>query len=295
MAVRSSPLPDKQNDRARAWLLDGNTFALIDQVSAPELPSGFRYIRWCRKCWKKRRICCRCWLIYERWTKSNGQPFCNGWRMRATGTAWNPVGALLTTRHGLSRLKSHLAQRLILIMPSNRKHVFRYFDSRVFMHLLWILDRVRLATLFGPIQTWSFWFSGAYTKVSVPAISGAASLFVERQQGEHIERIGLINQVLRNISRPLDFETQQQLSPEISACIERAQAYGWREQADLISFAETCLNCHPDFDLHPSMQEMIKGLPAREAGFSDAIALLEPQEFTRIAKEMDARRPNTFR
>ena len=275
-------------------LLDGNTFALIDQVSAPELPSGLPIHPVVPKMLEKEAHLMPLLVDLHAADEKQRTTFLQWMEDARDGDDANPVGALLTTRHGLSRLKSHLAQRLILIMPGNKKYVLRYFDSRVFVHLLWILDSVRLSTLFGPIQTWSFWFSGAYRKVSAPTTSGAASLFVERPQGEHIQRIGLINQVLQKTPRPRDFETQQRLSPEISAYIKRAQAYGWREQADLVGFAETCLNCHPNFDLHPSMQALIKGLPAREAGFSDAIALLQPKELTQIAEEMDARRTNTF-
>jgi hypothetical protein len=107
-----------------------------------------------------------------------------------------PACLLAAPDTNLDNMRRHLIDRLILHSPQGRMF-FRYFDPLVFAHLSWILDATQIATLFGPIQTWTFpfqndWISQKAADVPVSHTPWA----VRAEQREKLNRVGAINVTL---------------------------------------------------------------------------------------------------
>jgi hypothetical protein len=90
----------------------------------------------------------------------------------------------------------HLKKRLVYTSQQG-KVLLRFYDGRVFPHLLRMLAEPTLRGLFGPVSTWTFrllneWFSVPPSEDVVPRL---ASVF-HKDERKRVDQIHQINQVL---------------------------------------------------------------------------------------------------
>jgi len=102
----------------------------------------------------------------------------------------------------LDDLTVHLARNMIVQTPHGKQFLLRYFDSRVFRHLLWIFSPGQFASFMGPISEW-YWVDPERSEVwqeSRPSRCEATSALSSDQWGA-LNRIGLLNRTLSDLQR----------------------------------------------------------------------------------------------
>ncbi len=204
-----------------------------------------------------------------------------------------PLSALLATRADRGRIMRHLAGKLVVRLADGSRSLLRVHDPRVFAHLRWILNERQLAQMLGPIRHWHYWHVGRWRVLESPGTNTGATSLSEGQCA-HLWRVDAINAFFAQHGVPEDEHEFTARARALSGCIGRAQIYGWRKRADWLAFAQLCSECHPEFDRHPRIVELIEGLDEDEADFRDAIALIDEDGRRRIADELTNRldRPN---
>ena len=204
----------------------------------------------------------------------------------------SPIACWLKTQASPTRIRSHLAARLVVRSGNGERCLLRYYDPKVFAHLRWILNAAQLGELFGPVSGWTCWLDGGWRHVNPPPPSAGRAPAFDAQQGEHLRRVAAINALLAELPASPDADAFERSARRLSGYIARAQRYGWRDERDWLSFGRLCLACHPDFDAHPEIRRLIERLADDEIGFADAAALLEAASLKEIADELNAASTN---
>lgn len=137
-------------------------------------------------------------------------------------------------------VRHHLTNTLFISDPQHRKHILRYYDPRVLFHLSWIMDGWNLANLLSvhDISEWTFcldrqWHTLAFNENSLPEpiIQDKDQLFI------HIQRIGLINDVLARIpTHSADLFQREQVSRDIFQLLAMGETW-LTHPDDLCEFA----------------------------------------------------------
>ena len=87
----------------------------------------------------------------------------------------SPIACWLKTQASPTRIRSHLAARLVVRSGNGERCLLRYYDPKVFAHLRWILNAAQLGELFGPVSGWTYWLDGGWRLASpAPRAAGRA-------------------------------------------------------------------------------------------------------------------------
>jgi hypothetical protein len=190
----------------------------------------------------------------------------------------------------LSTVLWHLRSRLILKSPEGSA-LFRFYDSRVFVHLNRILNPERIRSLFGPIQTWTYRFQNQWHSATAPEINGIIPRLCSATtpQRRKLDRVILVNKVLKKWQRKLGRPWSGQ--EEYTAYAERtdqametaSQTYQLHKAADLIDFAEHTLQYGTYFHRHPIIQGVLDEIkPKGNTGYSNLAGILNEQDWAAI-------------
>jgi hypothetical protein len=103
-------------------------------------------------------------------------------------------------------MMGHLKKHVVFDSPQGLA-ILRYYDGRVFPHLLRMLDIYSLGGLFGPIKTWTFRLLDEWISVQPPETQTVRTYWkLPRDVRERLDRILQINQTLhawqRRYKRP---------------------------------------------------------------------------------------------
>jgi hypothetical protein len=186
----------------------------------------------------------------------------------------------------------HLRNNLILHSPRGERALFRYYDSRVFVHLNRILNPERIRALFGPIQTWTYRFQNQWHSATAPEINGIIPRLCSATapQRDKLDRVILVNKVLNQWQQKLGRPWRGQ--EEYTACAERtdqametaSQTYQLHEAADLTAFATHTLQYGTYFHQHPKIQRVLdKTKPNGNTGYSNLAGTLNEHDWAAIA------------
>jgi hypothetical protein len=201
--------------------------------------------------------------------------------------ATRAVAALLASPASETRVLNHLRQRLVVTIPRQGEHLFRYYDPRVFRHLLWMSTPLQLAALFGPIETWT-WRDGQsrWRRDHPPREAPPAPAFLVSDLD--LTRIGMLESCLRTLCRTvpgLEDDTDNTLAQRANALLDKAMAHGLTDEADLFLYADQAMR-HPGVHRHP---ELLRRLQAAtdEDSYVGACSDIDTETLGRYAAELN--------
>jgi hypothetical protein len=180
-------------------------------------------------------------------------------------------------------VRLHLTRRLLIESPRG-KIFLRYFDPRVFPHLVRILPPDRVRALFGPIQHWTIPFQKSWRSYERPEVSGIIPLHwtTDAQQADYIlKRIGPTNTVLRRwcagLGRDIPPAEFDSLAAHIDRALLAARQYGLHADNDITAFALHLIEHGEHFHRHPRIQPLLEN-----NRYETATALFNKQDWAEI-------------
>lgn len=198
------------------------------------------------------------------------------------------VTCFLETAATPGEIRLHCTQRLVVHLTGTQRALLRYFDPRVLSQLAWMLEPRQMCWLLGPISRVTFWLRGEWAEMVSDGARTYATPRFDSAQSARVLRIGAINAVLSRLGSPVGHKDLYGVSSQIDDLLARAEAvHCFGREVDRIEFALHGLNCHPRFDAHPRIQALIAQMVVDESTYQDASALLESDDWRRIAEELD--------
>lgn len=151
--------------------------------------------------------------------------------------------ALFVCSGNTAALLGHLERVMMVTDRQQNRYWLRYHDSRVFMHLRWMLSLANLSELFGPIATWDWfdiltqsWCSEARPVVSLSHAVNS-SLRPSASEWRALQRIEALNACLQApVLRVggLTSHEQMQLFKDLDALVERSVQSGGLPEKDAV-------------------------------------------------------------
>jgi hypothetical protein len=196
----------------------------------------------------------------------------------------------------LSSVQWHLRNRLILHSPHGERALFRYYDSRVFVHLNRILNPERIRSLFGPIQTWTYRFQNQWHSATAPEINGIIPRLCSAttEQRQQLDNVGLINRTFskwesRTQRSPRDLQEFDTLAAQAERALQTARgAYKLHLAEDLSAFALHSLMYGERFHVHTHIQRALRDIePNAHEGYASASDMLDENEWAAVAARLN--------
>lgn len=198
-----------------------------------------------------------------------------------------PVAALLMAEVSLERLAKHLRACLIVQLLPNGKQLFRYYDPRVFRHLLWMASPLQLATLFGPTMAWTWCDArGQWRRSFPPASAVPAPSFVAH--GLDLLRIGVLERCLQTLRRTVDGfvdDAENGSARRVNALLDAAIAQGLSDEADLRLYVTQAIRFNPNIHRHPELARRLRAA-GDDDSYVGACADLDTETLNRYAREL---------
>lgn len=182
--------------------------------------------------------------------------------------AQEPVCCLLLQSHSTKEaLRDKLIKALYFTDEQRKGYILRYYDPRVFSHLVWMLTPYLLAQTLPvrEVEHWTFWLEGKWHTVKLPLAFAWQPGDPHMLPVEQLQRCGLINQVLEQISPVDDMQQRQQVSQKIDGLIEQAGRLNFSDKHDQMAFALQGLKQSDAFWTAPKMAAFLR-LAQKEAG-----------------------------
>lgn len=191
------------------------------------------------------------------------------------------------------RMKSHLANRLILHSPRGGKDFLRYYSPRVFPQLVRVLSPEQLRALYGPIQIWTFPFQQEWQSHPAPEVTGIVPAFwsVKTEQRERLDRVIRLNAVLEarknQLGRPwANLAEYSDVSQTADEALETAQSRYRLTEADSVAFALHALAHGEHFHCHPRIQTLLRvAWKNKEMPYAAIAAMIDAPTWEAIAAE----------
>lgn len=172
------------------------------------------------------------------------------------------VAALLNSKVNTSSLQRHLIRQLIIQTPSKGQLLFRYYDPRVFRHLLWMATPLQMTTILGPITQWTWCNSQGQWQHAVPPDGPMIARYF--RVGElRLERIGLLERTLKMVRKRVPDVTDDvsnKLTRQVDQLLDEGQRYSLEDEKDLRLFVRQALTYHPVVYQHPQLQSRLKAV-----------------------------------
>jgi Domain of unknown function (DUF4123) len=198
-----------------------------------------------------------------------------------------PAAALLATDASADRIIVHLRSRMIVSPPAQEKIWFRFYDPRVFRHLLWMATPDQLATLFGPTRAWTWRDAqGSWHRSSPPPDGQAALQFLARDLDfVRIRWLEQCLQVLREDVPGFVDDPDNQQARRVNALIDAALAHGLSDEADVRLYVTQAVRFHPQIHHHPELVLRLRAV-ADDDSYVGACSNLDADTLSRYASEM---------
>jgi hypothetical protein len=211
--------------------------------------------------------------------------------LAAPAEAPRPVAALLATEANLDRLANHLSACLIVSIPTQGRHLFRYYDPRVFRHLSWMATPTQRATLFGPVSAWTWsdhqgnWYRSHPPEGIVPEPSF-------RPKGLDLARIGVLERCMKTLRRTIPGFTDDAGNVQarhVNALLDAALSNGLADEADMHLYAAQAIRFHPDIHEHPELARRLRAA-GDDDSYVGACSDLDVDTLARYARELGSPR-----
>lgn len=197
-----------------------------------------------------------------------------------------PALLIVDSADSTERVFAHLRRLLIVWLADGQKCLFRYFDPMVLKHLAWMLDDSQCAALLGPCSSWCYWLDGQWRRLEPAAPSAPMQLRFDARLSAQLQRIAALNAVLATQRDVIDEARRIERFRAIDGYIARAQDRGWTREKDWEAFAQLCLNCHPRFDEHPRVVDLIEQALDDESEFNDVVCAMGDAFWASVVSDM---------
>lgn len=203
--------------------------------------------------------------------------------------------ALFASARPAEILIAHLRKQFIRIDLKNSRTLFRFHDPKVWLQLQRILDIPSIQQLMGPIDKWMYQLDWTWHVFEKPENEGSSGAIPNRRQQQvQVDRIGLINRIIKNQNLPINIALID-TGEKINQLIERAQLrHNMSDADDLIAYAIDGLILGDVFDAHPLIVKTLKQLSDPEISYQEAMRDIDSDAMKKITAELNtANRRNT--
>lgn len=171
-----------------------------------------------------------------------------------------PNFLLLSSHQPESVVRSHLIHALFISDAQRKRHLLRWFDSRVLFHLGWMADTRRLAGMLNihDIPDWTYWLNGQWHTLSFDKHDDPDPVSPEPHRlFSQLQHVGLINDVLAMLPENADLSQREQRSRQICQLAEAGET--WLSHAiDLREFVLHGLRYGSHFYQSEIIQSLVK-------------------------------------
>lgn len=150
----------------------------------------------------------------------------------------------LKSKAPVHEIRDQLIKALYFTDENRQGHILRYYDPRVFFHLIWMLTPYQLTQVLhlNDVSQWTFWLEGKWYSWEIPVVHLMAQEEKQTSPFKKLLRCGLVNQVLDKLPRIDDLRHRQKISMEIDRLIFQAMQHQLLTKKDQIAFAIQGLN-----------------------------------------------------
>ncbi|RQH02993.1 DUF4123 domain-containing protein [Paraburkholderia dinghuensis] len=168
------------------------------------------------------------------------------------------VGGWMASAASLDEVAAHWSRLALQRDESGRNCVLRFYDSRS-LALLWtVFSQAQQQALLGPVRAWHVLDAGARPSVHVASRESRTSFALSSAQWQAVHRHGLINRALALHARACDRQPEPGEIEAAVAAAARAERCGLIDRDDRIAFIGHALSWHPQFDLHPTVLQLLR-------------------------------------
>lgn len=190
-------------------------------------------------------------------------------------------------------IKHHLTRALVITRPSATDRLLRFYDSRVYQHLRWILGRDQHAWLLGETTAWAWPARDGEWQIDTPADDAdpkVAGRYTPAQlaQFERIEYIERAYQRL-TVSDPDCVAPESKALAKLDRILAEAmQQHGLSADRDLDVYVDHAMTVHPHIHSHPAMQARLARV-ARGQSYRGVCRDLDDATLAQYAQELSRR------
>ncbi|WP_043344093.1 DUF4123 domain-containing protein [Cupriavidus basilensis] len=206
------------------------------------------------------------------------------------------ISGLISTSATFGETHGHLGRRLRLHVEGEPEALFRYYDPRVFRHLLRILGPRKQRSLYGPITKWSYCLLGkGWVTEAAPQIDDERSEILSSEEALALGRIVLVNAVHDELERAGGFTASMDAMRRIDVLLQRGQDRHKLDGVDLIAYVQHSMTIHPDLDAHPEVDDLIKRSADERGLFAAMASKWGFEQRARISSHLGLRKPASER
>lgn len=193
------------------------------------------------------------------------------------------VGGWLASHVSLEGIAAHWSRLALQRDASERACVLRFYDSRA-LALLWtVLSQVQQQTMLGPVRAWHVLDASARPSVHLTSPDSRADFILSAAQWLEIHRHGVVNRALALHAQACSRQPEPGEVEAAVAAAARAERYGLIDHEDQAAFIGHALAWHPQFDLHPTVSQLL-GRRAADDFYTAEIGQLSADEIDEIRK-----------
>lgn len=196
---------------------------------------------------------------------------------------------VLQTDASLESVAMQMARNMVLTTPHGQKFLLRFFDPRVFRHLIWIFTPRQMASFVGQIAAW-YWVD-VETKDwrrTIPSHDEPAERLSAEQWGS-LHRIGLLNLTLADIRRMGSVvEHDEKLYRDIDAGLRRAiEVEGLVDAEDQRLYAVHCLQHGIQWGERPEVRSVLKRVRSGAGSYFALSTEIKSSGASRTSEELE--------
>lgn len=167
------------------------------------------------------------------------------------------VGGWLASPASLNEIAAHWSRLALQRDERGRACVLRFYDSRA-LALLWtVLSHTQQQAMLGPVRAWHVLDASARPGIRLASLDSRESFTLSAAQWHVIHQHGLINRTLALHAQVCGRQPEPSEIEVAVAAAVRTDAYGLFDRDDQVAFVGHALAWHPQFDLHPTVSQLL--------------------------------------
>jgi hypothetical protein len=158
------------------------------------------------------------------------------------------------------RLADHLAKRLVVELERGGQPMqFRYFDPGTFLQLPGLLGEAGMNWLLGPVKAVLVPWAGEWRRYERSEVAGTGYSLASKLPA--LLEIGSVNRAAMQMDPPENQSDWVDRCERVRGHVQRArQQHRLSERDDLVAFALHAEGCHPRFDEHKIIRNLLAEL-----------------------------------
>ncbi len=235
--------------------LGEHQYAIIDRILVPELPESWSPVELVSPMLAPQARLYP-WLVpLHQLSSGEWDAFMARLSQHSDSDALPDRSLLLSSPHPVQVVRNALVTALYFKDARQNGHILRYYDPRVLFHLHWMLSPWQLFNQLPAqeIPGWTFCLEGKWHTLIFPERVSYQPGDLTEIPMEQLQRIGLINRVLQELSFNGEMVQRQEISRKIDILLGQAMTCGLSTQEDCMAFAFQGLTQREGFWMAPKM------------------------------------------